>query len=310
VATGASASKTQGQQVDVRPIVAGVDTGGRSMSAVLWAAGEAQSAGRALRLVSAYADQDAGSGRAAKREELAEVARRLTVADLGYDVGIGSPPTVLLDAAAEGALLVVGRRDHSGLRHRLLGSTSTAVVARSPVPVVVVPEQWLQAGPSSAPVVVGVEAPDSDVLTGADEVEHASARDRDRDAVAFAFDRAARLGVPLVVVSAIEVPMIYGWSPEDTAASKQRATEAVTARLHRWRDAHPDVEVDVECVAEIPGRALLEASRVAQLTVLGRHRHGRVGRMTMGGTTRGVLEHAERPIAVVPVTGASSEETR
>jgi nucleotide-binding universal stress UspA family protein len=176
--------------------------------------------------------------------------------------------------------------------------------------VVVVPEQWLQAGPSSAPVVVGVEAPDSDVLTGADEVEHASARDRDRDAVAFAFDRAARLGVPLVVVSAIEVPMIYGWSPEDTAASKQRATEAVTARLHRWRDAHPDVEVDVECVAEIPGRALLEASRVAQLTVLGRHRHGRVGRMTMGGTTRGVLEHAERPIAVVPVTGASSEETR
>jgi nucleotide-binding universal stress UspA family protein len=308
VATRASASQTQGQNTDVRPVVAGVDTGGRSMSAVLWAAGEAQNAGRALRLVSAYPDDAGGPGRAAKRDELAEVARRLTVADLDYDVGIGSPATVLLDAAAEGALLVVGRRGHSAVQHRLLGSTSVAVVARSPVPVVVVPEEWLQAGPSSDPVVVGVQAPDHDVLVGA-EVEHAGAADRDQDALRFAFERAERLQVPLVVLSAIEVPLIYGWSPEDVAASKQRAADAVSARLRGLREAHPDVEVDVECPAEIPGRALLESSRVAQVTVLGRHGGGQLPRMTLGGTTRGVLEHADRPIAVVPVmSGAPSEE--
>jgi nucleotide-binding universal stress UspA family protein len=113
------------------------------------------------------------------------------------------------------------------------------------------------------------------------------------------------------VLGAIEVPMIYGWSPEDIAASKHRATEALSARLRSMRDAHPDVEVDIECPAEFPGRALLESSRIAQLTVLGRHGGGRLSRMTLGGTTRGVLEHAERPIAVVPVTsGATSEEMR
>lgn len=301
MATGASSSDMHGQQVDIRPIIAGVDTDGRSMSAVLWAAGEAQSSGRALRMLTAYAD-DTGPATEAKRDALAEVARRLTVSDLHYDVGHGSPASVLLDAASGATVLVVGRRGRSAVQHRLLGSTSTAVVTRSPVPVVVVPEQWLEAGPSTAPVVVGVEAPDQEVLTGAKAEERWDGPDPDRDALAFAFLRADRSHVPLVVVSAIEVPLIYGWSDEDTIASRERAADAISGRLQSWRETYPRVEVDIECVAEPAGKALLEASRIAQLTVLGRHGGRHLPKMTLGGTTRGVLEHSQRPVAVVPVT--------
>ena len=50
----------------------------------------------------------------------------------------GHPAQVLLDAAADAALLVVGSRGLGGVRGMLLGSVSQHVVARAACPVVVV----------------------------------------------------------------------------------------------------------------------------------------------------------------------------
>jgi len=52
----------------------------------------------------------------------------------------GLPPTRIVEVAEmlKASLIVIGSRGHTGLPHRLLGSTSERVVELSPVPVVVV----------------------------------------------------------------------------------------------------------------------------------------------------------------------------
>lgn len=277
------------------PIVVGVEPTGRSTSAVLWAAEEAERTGRALQLVSVYPSESEAADHASMRSDLAGVARRLTFSDMAYEVRFGSPTDVLLDAAADGCLLVVSRRVDSGIQRRLLGSTSMTLAGRSLVPVVVAPEPWLQPSMASAPVVVGVETRRFPPETGARR-----AADADRQVLDFAFERAARLRVPLIVVHAFEIPGLTSWSVQDVEACRRRYEEVLRARLQPWRDAYPDVEVAPRCVSETARQALLDAAQVAQLTVLGRHSGGQLRGTQLGSTTRAFLFRAEQPVAVVP----------
>jgi len=52
----------------------------------------------------------------------------------------GEPDEVLMKAAGEADIVVVGRRGHQGLGARLLGSTSRHIADHAPCPVLVVPE--------------------------------------------------------------------------------------------------------------------------------------------------------------------------
>jgi nucleotide-binding universal stress UspA family protein len=52
----------------------------------------------------------------------------------------GEPDEVLMKAAEEADIIVVGRRGHQGLGARLLGSTSRHIADHAPCPVLVVPE--------------------------------------------------------------------------------------------------------------------------------------------------------------------------
>lgn len=285
---------TIGSSVE-RRIVVGVDPGGRSTSAVLWAAEEAERTGHPLYLVSVFPSEAEAGDRASLRSDLAGVARRLTLAELEYEVRFGSPGDVLLDAAADGCLLVVGRRGYVGTQRRLLGSTSMAVAGRSLVPVVVAPEPWLQPSMASAPVVVGVDT--QGLLPN---IDPGPGLEPDGVVLDFAFDRAAQLRVPLIVVHAFEMPVLTGWGPQDVAACQDRYEEVLAARLRPWRETFPDVEVVPRCVAESPRRALLDAARVSQLTVLGRYAGGHLRGTLLGSTTRGFLHNAEQPVAIVP----------
>lgn len=273
-----------------RPIVVGVDKRGRSASALVWAVDAAERDGSRLQLVTATHDgQDADSPPA--QHDLGTLARRLSMLDLDERRVTGSSVDVLLDAAADARELVVGCRSMRTAQRILMGGTSREVATWSPVPVVVVPEAWMQPSMSSAPIVVGVR-PDESAVAGEDGPLDAEILD-------FAFARADKLRVPLVVVSAYEPAWLQAWAPDDLAQARAAHDKALAHHLEHWKSAYPDVEVTTYNVAEPADKTIVEASRDAQLAVIGRH-HSRSLSGLLGSTARGVLRDVACPVAVVP----------
>lgn len=284
-----------GQRV-TRRIVVGVDPRGRSTSALVWAVEEAERAGTLLTLVSARR-QPAGRDVPAAAHDAGSLARRLTLTDVETRQVLGDPVEALLRAAADADLLTLGCRSMHPTRRMLLGSTSQAVARWSPVPVVVVPEAWLQPQLATAPIVAGVRP----VESGLPPAPRDAARDRDpdREVLDFAFARAATLRVPVTVVSGWTVPGVYAWSPEAVERLGARHQRHLEARLAPWRRSHPDVEVQALSRPQQPDQAILDAARSAQLIVVGRHHSATLSGL-LGSTAHRLLQHTTRPVAIVP----------
>ena len=283
-------------------IVLGVDGSERNQPAIAWAAAEATETGHSVRLVSAAPPYTAPlSGMAADlspaileaeaAKELQSVRERFATPPTIY-VESGVASRVLTEQSAHSALLVVGKRGLGAVSRLLVGSTSIAVAGRSSVPVVVVPDTWDATGRADQPIVVGIEAHEG---AGTGPVC------RDATVLDFAFERAERLGVPLVAVSAWELPPVFAWSPIDVSEWRAHREQVATLALRPWTERFPQVEVIVVAPAENASSAVLDAAITAQLVVLGRHtRPSHVGGFTVGSTARGVLHYSDVPVVVVP----------
>ncbi len=285
-------------------VVVGVDDTVKGSGPVLWACQEAGRRHAAVQVVSAcpvevgpqptrpatYLGTDPTE---AMHRSLDDLTRKVCegVEVLPSRVEDGAPARVLVNALDEHSLmLVVGRRTRAGLEHLLLGSTSILVAGRASAPVVVVPDQWSPEETASSPVVVGLSGEDDEPL------------------LRFGFERAAALHVPLVAVHAWEIPALLSWSPGEIAEARSDVSAALDQRLERWCAEFPDVEVVTAVPAERPVDAVLEAARVGQLVVVGRHtRDARHVGPRLGSTARGVLHHATVPVAVVPLQRSSAE---
>ena len=217
---------------------------------------------------------------------LAEAGRRAAasgVAPVSTEFAERSPMPVLVDASRGAAALVVGARGHGPLFGLLLGSVSGHVAAHAHCPVVVVREA---ADRGARRIVVGVDG-----SAGGDE------------ALAFAVERAARTGTPLVAV--------HAWRDRDSAhgiggPDWSRTVERIDAgnrlldeALARWRDKYPEVEMTREAVPVHPARALADASGGAALLVVGARGHGGFAELLLGSVVRSVLHHARCPVVVV-----------
>jgi len=282
-----------------RPVVVGVDGSGSGYRAVEWAAAEAVRRGVALRLVSAFSWTTSDhptrqSGRVAQyRDQLLEAARhRLSRAariaeDTGLGVAttqqveIGAPIEVLGSEARRARLLVLGDRGLGGVAGLVLGSVAVALAARGACPVVIVRGET---GNTDGPVVVGIDgSPVSEA------------------ALAFAFDAAAVRGVALVAV--------HAWSPTavdkalepvmdwDAVADEEEAVLA--ERLSGWGQKYPQVTVRRSVVRDGAARALVDASRGAQLVVVGSRGRGDAAGLLLGSVSHGVLHAAHCPVAIV-----------
>jgi nucleotide-binding universal stress UspA family protein len=132
-------------------IVVGVDGSPSSLAALEWAVRQAALSGAVVEAVTAWHfPVTAVGGYPAVAElnwrENAQVIQDLAVkealgddaSDLVRRVAQGHPVTVLLDAAADADLLVVGSRGHGGFTGMLLGSVSEHVVAHALCAVVVI----------------------------------------------------------------------------------------------------------------------------------------------------------------------------
>jgi nucleotide-binding universal stress UspA family protein len=279
------------------PIVVGVDGSAFSQLALDWAVEEAHRRDRPLLLVSAWAvDYTAGLiGRLIPylREEcdriLDDASRRVASTapwlTVSRQVVQGQAASALTAASTGGSLVVVGCRGLGSVQAVLAGSTSVAVAAHARCPVVVVHETSPPDGPARR-VVVGVDG------------SPASA-----DALHFAFDQADARGLGLTAVHAWGVTLTaetfavagLGESVDDL----NQEQEAVTAEwIEPWRAQFPTVDVQTRITEARPVDALVDASRDAELLVVGSRGHGGFTGLLLGSVSRGLLHRAHCPVAV------------
>ena len=131
-------------------IVVGVDGSPSSSQALRWAARQARLTGSALHAVIAWSWPPTYGGALVTHDDLAGEARHLLDHTLSatLEPGVaeqvqvhvveGHPVQVLVDAAADADLLVVGSRGHGGFPGMLLGAVSQHVAAHAACPVVIV----------------------------------------------------------------------------------------------------------------------------------------------------------------------------
>lgn len=137
-------------------IVVGVDGSDASAAALEWAAEEARLRDAQLHVITSFGpsgslalagdgiawspeifDQLQAHARDVQDRALARLAEPLP--NVEQEVAMGTPTSVLLRAAQNADMLVVGSRGMGGFKGLLLGSVSHACVTHAPCPVVVIP---------------------------------------------------------------------------------------------------------------------------------------------------------------------------
>lgn len=120
-----------------------------------------------------------------------------------------------------------------------------------------------------------------------------------------ALDWAARqaelTGVALEVIMTWELPNTYGWSPQipnnwDPQADIVKSLDEIIGRL---RQTHPAVEPQARVIQGHPAPVLIEASRGAELLVVGSRGHGEFAGMLLGSVGEHCATHAHCPVVVV-----------
>ncbi|MEW2592401.1 universal stress protein [Micromonospora aurantiaca] len=280
-------------------ILVGYDGSADASVALNWALDEAGRSGRPVRLAYVFEWLTVtgwiGPGVApgvwpdeAARQQVDELVRK-AAADAAADrpgltvhgeVFDGPPALVLQERSVDAGMLVLGSRGHGGFGGLLAGSTAVSVTAHAHCPVVVVRDG--QAA-TSGPVVVGSDGSESALR-----------------ALGFAVERAAQRDVPLRVLRAWEPPgdrwVPPDFDPEQVAASERAAAEA---ELAPWRESFPDVPVEIEAVPGSASALLVEASRSAQLVVVGSRGRGGLRGMLLGSVSQQLIQHSHCPVAVV-----------
>jgi nucleotide-binding universal stress UspA family protein len=123
-----------------------------------------------------------------------------------------------------------------------------------------------------------------------------------RVAVAWAADEAARRGVPLAVVYAVDYARLVGgpfggfWLPEKVAEGVGHTTDVGVAIAQARR---PGLEVAASTPAGTPAPALIQESRGSGLVVVGSHGRGDLAACVLGSVSTAVAAQAYAPVVVV-----------
>jgi nucleotide-binding universal stress UspA family protein len=273
----------------VGPIVIGFDGSPSSEQALRWAADQARLTGQQLHVVTSWdppvpydvpitGEFDWGGDAAGVLAKTVEnVLGEPDASRVVQRVVQGHPARMLIDAARDAGLLVVGSRGHGGFTGLLLGSASQHVIAHAPCPVVVVHEHRGHTGR----IVVGVD--------GSAESERA---------LHWAAEQARMTDRELHAVIAWHVPVDYGFivRPEpDWAAHSSRTLAAAVADALDEQDAARVVQQVVE---DHPAGALLRAAEDADLLVVGCRGRGGFAGLPLGSVSRHVAAHASCPVVV------------
>jgi nucleotide-binding universal stress UspA family protein len=195
------------------------------------------------------------------------------------------PTLVALSKEVE--TVVVGYRGNGGVLVRnFLGSVSSGLVYHAHCPVAVIHDgEPLVADVARAPVLLGIDG------SRASEA-----------ATAIAFDEASRRGVDVMALHAWtdlrvsdfkELFPNFNW---DAQLSEEE--ETLAERLAGWQERYPDVGIRRKVEIGEPARPLIEASKRAQLLVVGSHGRGGFAGMLLGSVGAAVVNRARIPVIV------------
>ena len=291
---------------ELEKVVVGIDGSGAALQAARYGAMRASRAGVPLTLVHVVPEYvPITPMRPLTPEDLEELGHRLlaearsVVAESAPDLDVattvrtGSAVRELVDAAGPAGLLVLGHETTPAWARVFIGAVTMGVAARAACPMVSVPSGWSRPDGSEGPVVVGYKCADQDgALLG------------------HAFRTAAARGTRLVVLHAWELPGYYDNIIAGRAHDEEWNAEArrrIAEQLDALREDEPGPEAEERVVHEQPARALREASRGADLLILGRRGTGRAP-WHLGGTARALLRESACPVEVVPPAAVEGEE--
>lgn len=288
------------------PVVVGFDGSDGAVAALDWATDEAARRDLPLRVVHAWSiplppvpmgpavvgpSDDALKGAAQEMldEGVARATGRAPDVDVTGTLQASPPATALLREATDAALVVVGSRGLDSFAELLVGSVSVQVATHAPCPVVVAhgPKAGTVPGPDAGRVVVGIDG--SELSLGA---------------VQQAFRAASMRRVGLTILHAWAAPNFDAPGTavptelvlEDLEQEELRAMAQTVAGL---REEYPDVSVEQRLVHGKASKVLIDASRGAELIVVGSRGRGGFASLLLGSVSHAVLHHAQCPVLVV-----------
>ena len=280
-------------------VVVGVDGSEDSDRAIRWAVNEAGRTGRHLRLVHVRHESvltapmlllfHAETLRAVGGRILDD-AETLVRSIAGHEIAVekhlveGQRAEALIAAAGADPIVLGPRSFH--LERLVTGSTVAEVAAHAHGPVVSVPPGW-DPGHVHRTVVVGVDGSSTS-----------------RPVLEVGFAAAAERGARLLV--------LHAWRPSaayDAVIGGRVLAESweVQTEPEIWelvaglRGDHPEVDVQVVLKYERPEVALVDASRQADLVVVGRRGPDRTLGLALGSRARALVQSGRSPVAIVPV---------
>ncbi|WP_031171695.1 universal stress protein [Streptosporangium roseum] len=278
-------------------IVVGVDGSAPATAALEWAADDAARKGATLKIVCVrepwagdFPFHAAPGLSDVLREHCDEVLaaaaararRRAPGIDVITDQVIGAVVERLKSESETADTLVLGSRGSGGFAGLVLGSVGMGVVGHAAGPVVIVRQ--------------AAQSVHGEIAVGYDGSAHAAA------ALEYAFEQARLRDARLHVVHAWHTPAFasrataYTDLLQETFESESHVTRQ---RLVLWRDKHPDVSVRESILWGHPVPALTDASRSADLVVVGSRGLGNLGSALLGSVSHGLLHRAHCPVAVV-----------
>jgi nucleotide-binding universal stress UspA family protein len=285
-------------------IVVGVDASELSSRALAWAVEQASAERRSITLAyaihavtPAYLDsaavhpQEARDALRAEGHQVlaaarAEVERRAPGMEVQEVFQFEDPRELLLTLSRSAALVVVGSRGRGKLRSLLLGSVGSALVRHAHCPVVV-----------HRPGNPGIVR--HGVLVGADGSEESGA------VLEFAYREASLRGLPLTVLhcySELDAVAAAAYIGNEPVVDVQSERLLLAESVAGFAEKYPDVAAHTETARGLPQEALVRRGKDMNLVVVGAHQAGLLSRALFGSVSLAVVEHAESPVAVVPVS--------
>lgn len=289
-----------------RGILVGVDGSASALAAVRWAAQDAALRGVPLTLVHivnvpvpGWPQVPAPAGFRQWREKRAREFIKSAIEVAEESAGERGPVQIdskvfysaivptLVGLSKEVEMVVVGYRGHGGVLVRtFLGSVSSGLVYHAHCPVAVIhDDEPLVTNVARAPVLLGIDgSPASEAAT------------------AIAFAEASRRGVGLIALHAwtdLRVSDLKELFPNaNWDAELSHEEETLAERLAGWHERYPNVQIRRKIEIGEPARPLLEASKSAQLLVVGSHGRGGFAGMLLGSVAAAVVNRARMPVIV------------